>query len=520
MIDKLKVFAHSKQIKVLRSRAQIRKFVAGRGTGKTTVDGYAIGMMYREMPKAKGALIGKTYVQIDTIVLPEVRSALEMMGIHERTKKNPYGHYVVGVVPPPEWETPYKKPGRLAYKYCMTFINGFTVQFVSEDNADSHRGFNFDFMIVDESATVGEDFIYKVIKKAVRGNTHKRFSKSSFFHSHIETTSMPWYQEGGHVFNMEEAWIAQNEERSKWSEAEKKKIPPKVVYVFSTCLDNPVTGQRYWDDQKAVDDPLVFDVEVANMRLESIPDGFYHAFKSKVHLYSFTYRYEHDDKTGLVLSLPNDYRDDLHLDVTLDFNKSICWQVVIQEVKNESRIINSNFVKPHPNNSSTNLVIENANWFVERYNNHPEKVVHLYGDPNGASGNVQMTQLDDTPFYTWKKIVEAAGWTVIKKWRAVYPRYKRRFFLLNGILSETIPSMPRIRINQHNNKVLILTLQTTKADEKYRKVKKTEKSQPLSKREYAPDGTDALDYYYFEKYNSRMPDSGVQNNQLYIYRKP
>lgn len=517
--EKLSVFATDPQLKFLRSRAQEKTFLAGRGSGKTNALGYTIGLMFYEMPRAKGSLLGNTYVQLDTVVIPVVREALEMMGIYERTKSNPYGHYVLGVQPPDEWIKPHKQPGKLGYKYCMTFINGFTVQFVSADNAETHRGFNFDFMLVDESATVPEDFVYKIIKKAVRGDDFRKFSKSRFYRCHYEFTSSAWTQEGQHIYKREEGWKEEYSQRVNWSNSQKKSSPPKFMYIESTCLDNPVTGQRYWDDQKAVDDPLIFDVEVANMRLESIPDGFYHAFKTKIHTYSFAYRYEHDDKTGLVLSLPNDYRDDLPCDATMDFNKSICWLAVIQEVKNESRIINSNFVKPHPNNKSTNLVVENANWFIERFKNHKNKVVYLYGDPNGASGNVQITQKDETPFYTWKKIVEKAGWTVIKKWRSVYPRYKRRYSLMNAILAENNPSLPAVRINQHNNKVLIITLQSTKMDENFKKVKKLEKSQPLAKREYAPDGTDALDYYYYEKYNNRISDSGVQNNHIYIYRK-
>lgn len=517
--EKLKVFATIPQQKFLKSRAKEKRFIAGRGSGKTDCFGKAIGLMWREMPRAKGAVLGNSYVSIDSKLIPELRTALKSMGIFEKTKANPYGHYVIGIQPPADWPTPYKQPGKLGYKYCMTFINGFTIQFVSADNPDTHRGFNFDFMLVDESATVPEDFIYKIIKKAVRGDDFKRYAKSRFYKCHYEFSSASWTPEGQHIYKVEESYKAEFEERSKWSQQELKKTPPKFLYVESTCLDNPVTGQSYWEDQKAVDDPLVFDVEVANMRLESIPDGYYHAFKTKVHTYSFAYRYEHDEKTGIVMSMPNDYRSDLPLDNTLDFNKSICWSVVIQEVKNESRIINSNFVKPHPSNESTNLVIENANWFIDTYKNHPEKVVYLYGDPNGASGNVQLTQKDESPFYTWKKIVEAAGWTVIKKWKTVYPRHKRRASLMNAILGETISTLPKVRANQHTNKVLIITLQTTKADDKYRKVKKLEKSQPLAKREYAPDGTDALDYYYYEKYNHLLPDSELQSNQLYIYRK-
>lgn len=520
--DKMKVFAHAKQIKFLRSRAKWKRFVAGRGSAKTHTLGFAVGMAYREMPRAKFALTGQTYVQLDMVVLPVIKEALEYMGIYEYSKKNPYGHYVVGLKPPESWDKAYKTVGRLGYQYCMTFINGFTIQFVSQDRAETNRGLNIDGQFDDEQATMKEDFIYKVVAKAIRGNEHKRFSNSIFFHCHYGFSSAAWFQEGMHIYKLEDAWKEQNAVRAQMSQAELAKTRPDYLYVEATCLDNPLTGQAYWDAQKAVDDPLVFDVEVANVRLSTIPNGFYHAFKSAVHLYWEKQRYEYDDKTGLHIVVSNDYRNDKPLSVSLDFNADICWSVVIQEVGREERVINSNFVKPNAQSSNTDIVIQNAEWFVKTYAQHEAKSVFIYGDPNGKRRSDATSDNNRPAFERYCNVLIKAGWTVYRRELQSYPRHKRKYFLMNMILAEETERLPKLRINQHTNKVLILTIQSTPIEgttyEKIKKDKRQEKQQPVARREYAPDGTDALDYYFWAKYSNKVLENSTQKHQIHIYR--
>lgn len=517
--DKMKVFANTKQIKFLRSRAQVKDFLAGRGTAKTDTLGKVIGCMYLEMPRAKVALAGLTYVTLDLVVLPVVKEALEHMGIYEYSKTNPFGHYVVGIRPPAHWATPYKKVGRLGYQYCITFINGFTVQLVSQDRAETYRGSNFDGLLVDEAATISEDFIYKVLKKAVRGNLNKRMSSSRFFHCHYQFSSAAWFQEGMHIYRNQEAYDAEFEIRKLWTQEQLKKTPPKYLVLEGTCLDNPLAGQKFWDEQKAGEDPLVFDVEVANMRLSALPNGFYHAFKTSRHLYGKLQRYEYDDKTGLHLHVSNDYRDDRPLDVSLDFNADICWCIVGQDVSNEARVINSNFVKPNPEASNTDIVIQNAEWFCTTYANHPVKEVFIYGDPNGTHRSASSSDTNKAHFDRYQAVLIRNGWKVFRRELRSYPKHKRKYLLVNSIMSEESNKMPKLRINLNTNKVLIITIQSTAIEsETFKKVKKAERNLPLQRREYAPDGTDALDYWLWAKYADRMPDSMVQKNQLYIYR--
>ncbi|AWL07976.1 hypothetical protein HME7025_00091 [Aquirufa nivalisilvae] len=515
----MKIFAHQKQIKFLKSRARLKRFIGGRGSAKTHTLGFSAGMAHLEMPRAKFALTGLTYVQIDLVVLPVIREALEYMGIFELSKSQPFGHYVIGVKPPDHWEKPYKKVGRLGYQYCMSFINGFTIQFVSQDRPETHRGLNIDGQFDDEQATMSEDFIYKIIAKAIRGNEHKRFSNSRFFHCHYGFSSAAWYQEGMHIYKLEDAWKEQNIKRGEMSYEELKKTKPELLYVEATCLDNPLTGQKYWDEQKLSDDPLIFDVEVANMRLSTLPNGFYYAFKTSKHVYWEKQSYQFDDKIGLHIHRSNDYLEDKPLAVTLDFNADICWLVVLQEVSSEERIIRSNFIKPNTANSGKDIVIQQAEWFCETYSNHACKDIFVYGDPNGNRRSELTSDNNRPSFDRFCQVLKKNGWDVFRKELTSYPKHKKKYALMNSLLSEDDSNLPKIRINQHTNKVLIITLQATPIDgETYTKVKKQEKLQPLARREYAPDGTDALDYYFYAKYGHRVGSSGQMKNQLYIYR--
>lgn len=519
-IEKMQIFAHDKQIKFLRSRAKRKSFIGGRGSGKTHTLGYAVGMAYRTLPREKMVLAGLTYVQLDLIVLPVIREALEWMGIVEYSaKKNPYGHYVIGVKPPESWLKSKKPVGKLGYQYCMSFINGFTLQFVSQDRAETHRGLNVVGLLNDESATISDDFISKVLKKGIRGSDFVRSANQIMYKCHYDFSSASWTQDGMHIYKVEELWKAQIEKRIKWSQKQLKDIPPQYLFIESTCLDNPVTGQSYWDAQKEESDPLEFDIEVANQRISTLPNGFYHTFRSGIHTYSKSYRYEYDDKTGLTLHRSNDYREDLPLDITLDFNADIVWGLVAQNVGMEERIINGHFQKPEIEKPTENLTSEKdknipkglpkkwAKWFADTYEDNEKKAVYMYGDPGGNSRTANTSESNKPFFDDIEDYLRTRGWTVFRRELKSYPRHKKKYKLVNILLEESSARTPRIRINMNIKalKVLVMILQTTGVDSlTFEKDKSSERT--AKQREYATDGTDAMDYWLWAKYAKFLPN--------------
>jgi hypothetical protein len=502
----------------LKSRAKRKTYHAGRGTAKTNTIGKIVGQIFNRLPRSRWALTGATYIQLDLVVLSEIRESLEQMGILEyNVKTMPYGEYVVCVKPPDDWNKPFKKVGRLGYQYAITHISGAMLQMVSQDRSETSRGLNLDGAITDERATIKTDFLNKIIYPTVRANKDKFFANDPLHLGKYEFSSAAWTQEGMSMYEMESKYESMMSIRKKFSQTELKNTPPEYMWLESTCLDNPLTGQSYWDNLKAELDPLTFDVEVANLRLTKLPNGFYHAFLTSKHIYTPKDCYEYDDEKGLHLYLPNDYRKDKPLELTLDFNAAIFWNLVCQEVGREFRVINSKFVKPSQSIADKSILHQGAEWFCETYKDHPTKEVYIFGDPGGNSRSANTSSVNLPFFDEYAAILIAKGWKVFRRELQSYPSHRDKYRLGNYLLEESSERTPRLRINQAagNNKAVIIAIQSTavkQSTESFEKDKKSERK--LVNREYATDPTDALDYIWWQKFRKLLPGRPVQKNRI------
>lgn len=514
------IYANAKQLKFLRSRANRKTFLGGRGSGKTTTLGYTTGQAFELLPRAKVVLTGLTYVQLDLIVLPEVKNALSRMGYVEYTKATPWGVYVIGIQPPERWSKPYSSPGKRGWQYCVSFINGFCIQLVSQDRPDSQRGINNDAVWVDESATISPDFVNKILLPAKRANKMAPFAKSHLHLSFLDFTSAPWTTEGGWMLKTEEAWKAEGELRARMTEAEKLATPPKNLFLESTWEDNrDVLPDTYYQDLEDTLDALTLDVEVWNRRFTQRPDGFYYAFNTAKHCYHQSFKYEFDEKTKLHLHQTNDYREDKRLEVSLDFNAAICWLVICQEIGREFRQINSLFKKPTMG-IQTNLIIQLADEFDRVYGNHPLKEVDVWGDPSGKQKSAA-TSLENKPFLDqFCDALVKKGWRVRRLYEGFrYPSHKHKYLLINHLLEEGTERTPKLRFNSNTNKPFIIAMQQTRTVDDFKKDKGSEVT--AKNREYSTDGTDAYDYIVWGKYKKLMP-AGVKrgySNSLVILSK-
>jgi hypothetical protein len=208
----------------------------------------------------------------------------------------------------------------------------------------------------------------------------------------------------------------------------------------------------------------------------------------------------------------------LPLDATLDFNADIVWGLVGQEVSGEARVINGHFQKPEIEKATTKedpkgLPQKWAKWFADTYEEHEDKTVYIYGDPGGNSRNANTSE-DNKPFFDEiHDYLKKRGWTVFRRELKSYPRHKKKYKLVNILLEEGSARTPRIRINMNIKalKVLIIMMQTTGIDSlTYQKDKSSEKT--AKQREYATDGTDALDYWLWAKYAKILPNSNGFRN--------
>lgn len=517
--EKLEVYVNQKQEKFLRSRAKRKTFHGGRGSGKTYTLGVDQYQCFWEMPRATMLMGGLTYVQLDSIVLPGICSALERFNFVEYNKNQPWGVYVLGVKPPEHWGTPYQKVGKKGIQYCMSFINGYTIRFVSQDNPQTHRGINSDGLRCDESATMDEDFISKVLLPTVRANPHSKIAKSHKHHSFYDFSSASWTPKGNWIYKNEVNYLEMMEKRANMSNAEKHQNPPKYLFLESTFRDNqenlPLT---YGEDLQDQLDELQYMVEVENVRLGKLPNCFYFSFSNTIHTYVKSYDYEYDDKIKLHIYRSNDYQINRELDVTLDFNADICWAVTCQEVGRDFRVIDSQFEKSSVLDSTKNVVKANAKAWCDKYDKHEKKTVNVYGDKSGK--NRSATSGYNGNFFTqFCDVLIAHGWTIVRMYekQGKNPSHKDKYILINHLFEESNERAPRIRMNQNTNKALIIAMGRTPilTDGSFGKSKASEvQGDKVTNREYATDGTDALDYILWAKYRKFLPTVRTQQNQF------
>lgn len=512
-----KLYATPKQQKFLRSRAKRKTFHGGRGSGKSTTAGYVVGQIFETCPRATFLFGGLTYVQLDLIVMPAIREALGFMGYFEYNPKvNPFGVYVVGIRPPDNWIKPYKQVGKLGYQYCISFINGATIRFVSQDNPETHRGISSDGLLIDESATIKEEFVNKVLWPTVRANARTTLANQPLHHCFFDFSSASWTPQGMWIYKNEELYKEEQEKRAKFTEQELKDKPPRHLFIESNFRDNEALPSDYGENLRQLLDPLEYDVEVENVRVGKKPTSFYHQFEPVKHTYFKSYDYQADDRTGIFTYKSNDYVLEAPLEISFDFNAGIVWIIVCQEVGNEARVINSKYFKP--NNKPESLVVQAIDWFLDTYSGHSRKVVNIYGDPGGKQRSAS-TSSDNKPFFDQiKDKLKGAKWRFVDKVLKGYPRHKEKYRLVNYILEEANTRGPRLRINSNTNKVLIIAVQNAEIEphsQTFEKNKKAETEKDQRRREYATDGTDALDYWLWPKYNRLLAIGGGSKMTTY-----
>ncbi|MDP1816743.1 MAG: hypothetical protein Q8K92_19980 [Leadbetterella sp.] len=501
------VLLNYKQHKLLRSRAKYKTWVGGRGSGKTTVVAMLIALLYNLFPKAICVIAGKTYAQIDSTVLAALTELKDIMGLTEWSEDNPSGDYIIGRCPPPDFDRPYKMPGRKIWENCVFFRNGFILRIVSQTRKDTHRGLSVDFIIIEEAAIVNyPDFIETVLLPGLRSPVYAPYYDHPWRGGVVAITSAPETAEGNWVFDHEKDYLEELKTRKEeikgltpeQKKAWKKANPPVNLFLESTSDDNLYfLGDDYTDNLRKKMDPWKFNVEVMNQRMTTLPDAYYYAFSE-------------------VNETKQDHYSAVHpMSGTLDFNSDITWTLVFQETDNEERLIDTVFKKPSEKKTDQQfgLVTAMAKEFCSRYQDHGNKTFYLYGDPNGNSTNAD-TNLDNKPFFDkFVAVLKENKWNVIRRELTSYPPRKLRYNLLNMFCGGTHEAIPPFRVNVKCIDFLIALRATrVKVDKTFKKNKDSEKT--ARRREHATDPTDALDYYVWAKYNhivmkKKRKDSGL-----------
>jgi len=371
-----KVYLNPKQLQFMQMEQQVKTFVGGRGTGKTTVLGSKTFMYFLKLPRSKGAIVALTYGQAFSVSLPPMIDFWAKCGIREHQDRRNPGHFVIGKVPPPEWPQSYQPPKK--YENVISFINGMQIVIVSMDRKDSGRGHNFDWTIFDEAFLLPKERIDTEIVPAIRGNVYK--FNSPLHQSQVYVSSMPWLPSGINMLNT--------------LEANAKKSPELYGYMEARTRDNiEVLGEKYLRNLKMLLPIMTYRVEVENERISKLPNAFYPNFSERKHTYYDTIYYDEGlslkdlmtDGKGLRYT---DYDTEAPLLISMDFNAAFTSLIVGQEQHDEQgrvelRIINCLYCKPEEVEAEGISVLAGLiKKVVNIYGQHKNEIA-IYGDRNG-----------------------------------------------------------------------------------------------------------------------------------------
>ena len=459
------VYLNAKQLEFLQSTAQTKVFLGGRGSGKTHEIGIEMGHRALDMAGATFFLSSTTYNQLLTKTLKSILGALKSMGFKEGI------HFVVGEKPPKWFKKPYDPPGK--WEYFISFYTGFCVELLSMDRPDKARGGSYQGGWIDEAALIKEEHYTRVLRYATRGLRHK--FKSSHYGQIGLYTSVPWKPSGYWILGYEEKALAN---------------PKEFFFLESTAYDNvEVLGEdtlKTWERDTPY---LEFQVEVMNRRVKIAQDAFYHALDTDKHTYRPKFLYGKGDR-GLETKSILDIKKDALLDVTFDFSGWFNCMAVFQESKGIERMVRSYYVKQ---DQKVNQLIDK---FCKQHADHKFKFTRVWGEPRGhdksPTGDDIYKQIKDRfKFNGWKCEIKAhAGRTT---------NHKQRHTFVNDILAEDYKHYPKLRMNEDACKDVAIAMQLTEITPDFKKDKSKEKDRNYPQ-EHAPHFTDAVDYYFCQKY--------------------
>lgn len=445
----------------------------GRGLGKSFIVSYRIRQIVEAMPRAKCAIVGRTYEQLLTRTLPSTLNGLSKLGFVKNL------HFFVGNRPPKAWNWNEPFEQTLSYDYCITFYNGTTFQLVSLDKTESGRGFNFDAVIGDEAALLDYDKLMNNVLLSMRGNL-EHFSHTWLHYSTLFVSTTPVNNKG--------RWFTKREELARQN-------PADMMYLVAPSQYNLKNlGKEYFKTMKRELLPNVYNAEILCIRNGSAEAPFYATFDSKIHTYTsvndnYLWKIVNDtDKLSAKnCRFDNDVDPTRPLDIALDYNSAINWLTVGQEHKSEYRTVSAFFVK------APKTLLDVVQDFCDYYSEHQKKEVNYFYDHTAVHKDAVRTT---TYAEEVQKVLIKNGWKVNMIYCGQAPKHETKKLFFEILFKEQPPmKYPRVRLNLDNCKYLIVSIEQAEAIDGRDGQKKDKSSEKKLKvpEEEATHGSDAFD---------------------------
>ncbi len=463
----------------LKANQLIKVLIAGRGFGKSFINGISILMKVASLPRSKGIFLGATYTQILTNTLVPMKAAWNWFGYDEGID------YVVGKRPPKHFKKPYHQPDR--YENVITFWNGTTVILGSMDRPQLLRGGSNDWVIVDEALLIKKEDYDQIIVPSIRG-THPVFKNKSGHLSEEFTSSMPYGSRG--------TWLLEKELESK---------DPKMdtFFIKGTSWHNRVVlSDKVIKKWKRTLTPIMYMIEVMSELVRQFGDVFYPSLRDH-HWESNTYNYNYIDKLGLEAEKKEkdsrwDKDCDPHLPLIIshDWGAFNCITIDQEDEKNNKvRFINCMHVS-HPE-----IIDDLAIKFVNYYEHHKKKIVHQFGD---KSGNKKEANAKQTFFKQFASILRKHGWRVIQMKSGDVAHLSRHEFI-SKMHKGSDDRLPTVVHNDNNCKSLRVALEHARM--KNDKKDKSSENNDAIAQNHATHYTDAYDYRLYHGFKARIKEN-------------
>lgn len=460
----------------------------GRGLGKSFIVSWRIKQIVESMPRAKCALVGRTYEQLLTRTLPSTLSGLAKLGFVKNL------HFFVQGMPPKKWKWNEAYEAPLSYDYCITFYNGTTFQMVSLDKTESGRGFNFDAVIGDEAALLDYEKLQNNVLLSCRGNL-EYFGKNPLHYSTLFVSTTPVSKKGRWFTNREE--MARNQ-------------PHLYLYMVAPSRYNLKNlGEDYFRNLKRELLPHIYDAEIDCIKSGVADRPFYPTFNANKHTYLATNDsyllsiMKHEDKLQEKSCLFDaDVNTQQPLDLACDYNAAICWASVGQMMGTQYNLVNAIFVL------SPKTLVDLINEFADYYRYHKRKEVNFYYDHTAVHKDAVRTT---TYAETVQKILQGHGWKVNMIYCGQAPLHETKKLFFEKLFRESPnDNLPTCRLNQERCKFLIVSIEQAGTKDGTNGMKKDKSSETRGDvpDEEATHGSDCFDTLVYFRLTKGMQPSG------------
>lgn len=509
--------------------------IAGRGTGKTTkLIARRTQRVGKSMPGAYFAFVGDFYSNLLSNTVPSMIKGWNDDGMVEGK------HYVINEAPPKNWDKPYKKP--ISYKHTISWKNGCFFKLASMDVVSSMAGDSYQHIFGDEVKYLVKEKLDKLLP-ANRGEK-LTFGGSPYYLGTTFTTDMPnalsaneydWILDQEQNMNVEQielilkTSITVNEikmammkayVRKDRNEFEKQKRNyhrwnqrltkvrhnSTLFFVISSFANADILELSWFQKQLDLLGIEQFKSSILSMKQE-IKQGekFYprlenHHFYDDGMLIIELDNYGIGDKPEITSRSLKYINHNRKLEGGADFGNMMSL-VIGQPQLNAQRILKNIYTLPPQN--EYNL----AEKFCRFFKFHNYKTLDLYYDRSGNQykkigkdfatsfkNHVENMELDGIK-QSWKVNLMSEGQSTIFQ--------QQEFIVVNQILSEQNPKLPRVLIDAFQCRELKSSLQLTKqiiktdkeGSKSIHKDKTSEKLALSKLPEQSTNLSDALKYY-------------------------